>query len=143
MNHYVYILECSDHSYYTGYTNNLQKRIDTHNNGKGAKYTKARRPVKLIYFEHFNDKSSALKREYAIKGLTRKRKEELIMKGKAMKYILFDLDGTLTDSGEGIIKSAIHALDYYDIHLDLEDLKTFVGPPLSLSFKKYLSLIHI
>ena len=78
MNHYVYILECSDHSYYTGYTNNLQKHIDTHNNGKGAKYTKARRPVKLIYFEHFNDKSSALKREYAIKGLTRKRKEELI-----------------------------------------------------------------
>lgn len=137
MNHYVYILECSDHSYYTGYTNDLKRRIDTHNKGKGAKYTQARRPVKLIYYEHFRDKSSALKREYAIKQLTRKTKEELIRKGKMMKYILFDLDGTLTDSGEGIIKSVIHALNYYDIHLDLEDLKTFVGPPLSLSFKKY------
>lgn len=137
MNHYVYILECSDHSYYTGYTNDLMKRLTTHNKAKGAKYTKARLPVKLVYFEHFDVKSTALKKEYAIKQLTRKAKEELIMKGKAMKYILFDLDGTLTDSGEGIIKSVIHALNYYDIHLDLEDLKTFVGPPLSLSFKKY------
>ena len=89
MNHYVYILECSDHSYYTGYTNDLMKRLTTHNNAKGAKYTKARLPVKLVYFEHFDDKSTALKKEYAIKQLTRKAKEELIMKGKAMKYILF------------------------------------------------------
>jgi predicted GIY-YIG superfamily endonuclease len=76
--HYVYILECNDKTFYTGYTNNLDKRLDTHNKGKGAKYTKYRLPVRLIYFEEFNSKSEALKREYAIKKMTRKKKEELI-----------------------------------------------------------------
>lgn len=76
--HYVYILECNDKTFYTGYTNNLDKRLDTHNKAKGAKYTKYRLPVRLIYFEEFNSKSEALKREYAIKKMTRKKKEELI-----------------------------------------------------------------
>ena len=65
--HYVYILECSDGSFYTGYTNNLQKRIRMHNAGKGAKYTCSRLPVKLVYSEIYEDKISALRREYAIK----------------------------------------------------------------------------
>lgn len=75
---YVYIVECSDHTYYTGWTTNIEHRIKAHNNGNGAKYTKARRPVKLVYVEELLDKSQALKREYAIKQLTRKQKELLI-----------------------------------------------------------------
>lgn len=77
---YVYILECSDKTYYTGWTKDLEKRINTHNNGKGAKYTRGRRPVKLIYFENFNDKIEAMKREYEIKQMSRKEKEKLISK---------------------------------------------------------------
>lgn len=76
--YYVYIVECCDHTYYTGYTSHLEKRIETHNLGKGAKYTRARRPVQLVYYEIYDDLSLALKREYAIKQLTRKQKEELI-----------------------------------------------------------------
>ncbi|MBP3851653.1 MAG: GIY-YIG nuclease family protein [Erysipelotrichaceae bacterium] len=78
MNHYVYMIECSDGSYYTGYTNNLKKRLAAHNAGKGAKYTKSRRPVRLIYQENFDNKKDALKREYAIKQLARSEKETLI-----------------------------------------------------------------
>lgn len=77
---YVYIVECSDHTYYTGWTTNLERRIKAHNEGNEAKYTKVRRPVKLIYFEEFVCKKQALKREYAIKQLTRKQKELLINK---------------------------------------------------------------
>lgn len=77
---YVYILECSDKTYYTGWTKDLEKRVNTHNNGKGAKYTRGRRPVKLIYFENFNDKIEAMKREYEIKQMSRKEKEKLISK---------------------------------------------------------------
>lgn len=76
---YVYILECSDKTYYTGWTKDLEKRINTHNNGKGAKYTRGRCPVKLIYFENFNDKVEAMKREYEIKQMSRKEKEKLII----------------------------------------------------------------
>ena len=75
---YVYILRCSDGSYYTGWTNDLSKRLLSHNSGKGAKYTKSRLPVELIYFEKCADKSAALKRECAIKQLTHKEKEKLI-----------------------------------------------------------------
>lgn len=75
---YVYILRCSDGSYYTGWTNDLSKRLLSHNSGKGAKYTKSRLPVELIYFEKCADKSAALKREHAIKQLTHKEKEKLI-----------------------------------------------------------------
>ncbi len=77
MIHYVYILRCSDTTYYTGYTNNLEKRIKQHNDGNGAKYTKGKRPVKLVYKEEFSDKSVAMKREYQIKQLTRKEKQKL------------------------------------------------------------------
>lgn len=79
---YVYILECGDKTFYTGYTNDLNKRVNTHNNGKGAKYTKYRLPVKLIYFEEHNTKSEALRREHEIKKMTRKQKENLILKDK-------------------------------------------------------------
>jgi len=75
---YIYIVKCSDDTLYTGWTNNLEKRIENHNNGTGAKYTKARRPVKLLYFETFNTKSEAMKREYEIKKMTKTNKEKLI-----------------------------------------------------------------
>lgn len=74
----VYILRCSDNTLYTGITNNLEKRIAAHNSGKGAKYTKSRRPVKLVYSENCADRSAASKREYAIKQLRRAEKEKLI-----------------------------------------------------------------
>ena len=77
---YTYILRCKDNSLYTGWTNNLEKRLEAHNAGKGAKYTKARLPVELVYYEQFETKEEAMKREYAIKQMTRAQKEKL-MKG--------------------------------------------------------------
>jgi len=75
---YVYIVQCSDTTLYTGITNNLSKRIDTHNSKKGAKYTKSRTPVLLKYQKEFPDKSSAAKEEYRIKQLSRIEKMQLI-----------------------------------------------------------------
>ena len=77
---YVYILRCGDDSLYTGWTNNLDKRIQMHAEGKGAKYTRARLPVELVYFEEYEDTIEAMKREYAIKQLKRKEKLMLIKK---------------------------------------------------------------
>ncbi|MFD3158353.1 GIY-YIG nuclease family protein [Haloimpatiens sp. FM7330] len=77
---YVYILKCSDGTFYTGYTNNIEKRLKTHNDGKGAKYTRCRLPVKLMYFEQYETKSEAMKREYAIKKLKRIDKIKLMEK---------------------------------------------------------------
>ncbi|MCI2875731.1 GIY-YIG nuclease family protein [Staphylococcus hominis] len=79
--HFVYIVRCSDNSLYTGYTNNIEARINKHNAGKGAKYTKIRRPVVLVYQEMYETKSEALRREYEIKTFTRQRKLELIEEG--------------------------------------------------------------
>ena len=75
---YTYIVECGDGSLYTGWTNNLEKRIQAHNAGKGAKYTKSRLPVKLVYSETFATKEEAMRREYQIKQLTRNKKLELL-----------------------------------------------------------------
>ncbi|ACD22158.1 MULTISPECIES: GIY-YIG nuclease family protein [Clostridium] len=75
---YVYILECSDNTLYTGWTNDLGKRIKMHSLGKGAKYTRGRTPVKLVYYEIFEDKNEAMRREYRIKRLIRSQKEALI-----------------------------------------------------------------
>ena len=76
---YIYILECADKTLYTGSTNDLDKRLEAHNSGNGAKYTKARLPVKLVYHEEFDDKKEAMKREWYIKHkLSRKQKMELI-----------------------------------------------------------------
>jgi len=78
--YYIYILRCRDGSLYTGWTNDLAKRIEAHNKGQGAKYTKGRGPVELIYHEEYSNKSEALKREYAIKRFSRAQKLELIQK---------------------------------------------------------------
>ena len=79
---YTYIVKCKDGTLYTGWTNNLEKRIKDHNDGKGAKYTKARLPVELVYYETFETKEEAMSREYGIKQLSRKEKDELIGKKK-------------------------------------------------------------
>ena len=78
--HYCYILECSDGTFYTGYARDPERRLKEHNESeKGAKYTRARRPCKLVYTEEFDTRSEATKREYFIKNkMTRKEKEELI-----------------------------------------------------------------
>lgn len=75
---YTYIVRCADGTLYTGWTNDLKKRIKAHNSGKGAKYTKTRRPVELVYFEHFATKEEAMSREYHIKQLKRAQKQALI-----------------------------------------------------------------
>ncbi|MBV7272393.1 GIY-YIG nuclease family protein [Clostridiaceae bacterium UIB06] len=75
---YVYILRCADGSLYTGYTNDLKKRLKTHNSGKGAKYTRCRLPLELAYYETYETKNEAMKREYSIKQLSRPNKLRLI-----------------------------------------------------------------
>ncbi len=79
---YTYILLCNDNTLYTGWTNNLEKRLEAHNGGKGAKYTKPRLPVKLVYFEEHPSKIDAMKRESAIKKLKKKDKILLINSNK-------------------------------------------------------------
>ncbi|MGB8658524.1 MAG: GIY-YIG nuclease family protein [Candidatus Zixiibacteriota bacterium] len=78
MRWYFYILRCADSSFYSGITNNLEERLKEHSTGVGAKYTKTRLPVKLIYSEEFPDKSSACKREIEVKGWRKEKKEALV-----------------------------------------------------------------
>lgn len=80
--HYFYVLECQDHTYYAGYTTDLTRRLEEHNSGKGAKYTRLakRRPAQMIHHERFDSKSVAMKAEYAFKQLTRKQKEIYLKK---------------------------------------------------------------
>lgn len=75
---YVYILMCKDNTLYTGWTTSLERRVKVHNEGKGAKYTRGRLPVELVYFEEFSTKSEALKRECEIKKMKREEKNLLI-----------------------------------------------------------------
>lgn len=75
---YTYILKCSDGTLYCGWTNNLEKRLKAHNEGKGAKYTRCRTPVTLVYFEEYETSVDAQKREYQIKQMTRQEKLALI-----------------------------------------------------------------
>ena len=77
MAYFVYILKCSDGSLYTGYTLNLQKRLELHNAGKASRYTRGKLPVECVYWEEHQDKSSAMRREMEIKGWPRVRKLEL------------------------------------------------------------------
>jgi putative endonuclease len=78
MTSFCYILECADGSYYTGWSNDPARRLRMHNAGRGARYTRSRRPVRLVYVEELPDRASAMCRERQIKGLARKQKEVLI-----------------------------------------------------------------
>lgn len=82
MTAYAYIVECADGTLYSGWTNDLEKRVAAHNAGQGAKYTRSRRPVTLKYYEEFDDKNEALRREAALKKLSRAKKQALIEHGK-------------------------------------------------------------
>ena len=81
VNWYLYILRCGDDSLYTGITTDVEKRLEVHRSGKGAKYTRCRGPLELVYRETCGDHSQALKREWQIKALTRPEKERLIHGG--------------------------------------------------------------
>jgi putative endonuclease len=76
--HWTYIVECSDGSFYTGYTTDIERRVREHDRGEGAKYTRGRAPVELVYSERFASKSAAMSREYEIKQLSRAEKERLV-----------------------------------------------------------------
>ncbi|WP_118827162.1 GIY-YIG nuclease family protein [Salinibacter ruber] len=76
--HYVYVIECSDGTYYTGYTTDVDRRVAEHNAGTAAKYTRGRRPVELVHVETYDSQSAAMQREYAIKQLRRAAKEQLV-----------------------------------------------------------------
>ncbi|MBU1151307.1 GIY-YIG nuclease family protein [Patescibacteria group bacterium] len=80
MPHCAYLARCNDNSLYAGYTTDLQAREAAHNQGKGARYTRARRPVKIVYFETFPSKQEAMRREYQFKQLSKKEREELVAK---------------------------------------------------------------
>ncbi len=80
---FVYILECADHTLYTGITTDLERRIEKHNSGRAARYTASRRPVALRYIEESTDRSEASQREYAIKQLSRTEKLQLIQNGQS------------------------------------------------------------
>ena len=75
--HYIYVVECQDGTFYTGYTTDIKRRLEEHNSGEGAKYTRGRYPVILKHQESFSSRSQAQKREYQIKKLPRSKKEEL------------------------------------------------------------------
>lgn len=83
-NYYVYVIRCCDNSLYTGYTNNVEKRFQMHQEGKGAKYTRGRGPLTLEYVEEYHTKSEALKAEYAFKQLTKEQKEQFLRERKRM-----------------------------------------------------------
>jgi putative endonuclease len=76
--HYVYVVECSDGTYYTGYTTDVERRVAEHNDGTGAKYTRGRSPVELVHVESFDSQSAAMQREHAVKQLRRPAKERLV-----------------------------------------------------------------
>lgn len=80
--YYAYMVRCSDNSIYSGYTVNLEKRLETHNSGKGAKYTRTRLPVKLEYYEEFDNKIDACKKEWQFKQYTHAEKEKIIKNNK-------------------------------------------------------------
>jgi putative endonuclease len=76
--HLVYVLECADGTYYTGYTTDLARRVAEHDAGEGAKYTRGRTPVELVHAERFDSRSAAMSREHEVKQLTRAEKEALV-----------------------------------------------------------------
>lgn len=78
MSNYCYILRCADGTLYTGWTNDLDRRLRAHNAGRGGKYTRVRRPVELAYYERFSSKEEAMSREWHIKRLAREQKRKLI-----------------------------------------------------------------
>ncbi len=86
---YTYIVRCKDGSYYTGSAKCLKRRVEVHNSGKGAKYTRSRLPVQLVYFEEFEEPGDARKREVALKRLNHVQKEELVKGFEESRLVLY------------------------------------------------------
>jgi len=82
--HYVYVLECADGTYYTGYTTDVERRVAEHDAGDGAKYTRGRTPVELVHVERYDSRSAAMSREHEVKALSRARKERLVADGEPL-----------------------------------------------------------
>ncbi len=92
--HYIYIILCGDNTLYTGYTVDVKKRFEKHCSGKGAKYTRGRGPLQLIYVEKYESKQEALKREYVIKKLSR-REKNILIEEKCSSYVDLEVEGVL------------------------------------------------
>lgn len=131
---YTYIVRCADGSYYTGWTVDVQKRVEAHNSGKGAKYTRNKGPVELMYYETFESKQEAMSREYHIKKLSRAKKQELIdgatgIKGNKMKkdykFILWDIDDTLIDFKASEKVALKECFKEYGVELSDEDITVY------------------
>ena len=91
--HYVYVLECSDGTLYTGYTTDVERRVREHDDGEGAKYTRGRTPVELVYAERHETRSAAMQREHEIKQLSRAEKDRLIERAGADAIALDGIEG--------------------------------------------------
>lgn len=87
---YMYVVECCDGTYYTGYTTDVKKRIAVHNSGKGAKYTRARLPVKLIYVEGFDSKEEAMSAEALLKRKKRQQKERFLFENQDRNLLILN-----------------------------------------------------
>jgi putative endonuclease len=94
--HYVYVLECADGTYYTGYTTDVARRVAEHDAGEGAKYTRGRTPVDLVHVESYETRSAAMSREYALKQLPRADKRHLVTSEAGL-----DVDGVTDPDVEG------------------------------------------
>ena len=95
MNYFLYLLECSDGTLYTGITVDVERRVGEHNNSKlGAKYTRARRPVKLVYTKKFRDRSTALRAEARVKKMTREEKLRLVYRAPKSKVSSIAISST-------------------------------------------------
>ena len=140
---YTYILECADGSFYTGWTNNLTNRLDAHNKGTGAKYTRGRAPVRLVYYEEHADKKAAQKREYGIKRLRRMDKQELIDSFK--QKLSLENTGLNKDKGEMLMEfkfvhNNFNVLDlersiaFYKEALQLQETRRMEKPEFTLVF---------
>ena len=98
--HHVYVLRCADDSYYTGYTTDLERRVAEHNAGEGAKYTRGRSPVELLYHETYPTKSAAMQREYAIKQRRRAEKRRLVETGSDSEEGSGSMEAKTTETTE-------------------------------------------
>lgn len=111
MTHVVYVLECADGSYYTGYTTDVERRVREHNEGDGAKYTRGRAPVSLVHVECYDSQSAAMAREYEIKQFSRPQKERLVEESEASSLAESDTPGAAESDTPGAADNDTPALD--------------------------------
>ncbi len=142
--HYVYMLRCSDGSLYTGWTTDLEHRLDMHNSGKGAKYTNSRKPVHLVYYEEYDDKIEAQHRERAIKKLTRAQKEELVRKREKSDAEIIIATEKITSSANSTGKNAKGSENLFLQELKNQNMNAiYLSADAPDEFRKLLSMNHL